>query len=202
MAVVAGEIERNASSRALRRDAGILTAQITTCRDALSNLMAAGGHARAVGGGRERLDQFLEAIADKCRTMRPQAKIVCDWRGIRPAPDIFAEQALKQALLALLNNAVDASPSDVRYSARRDMESLRIVIADRGSGFSPENHDKMGRTFFTTKPPGKGVGLGLVLSSRAIERLGGTLCWTDRADGGTQVDVLLPMRSLSLETDE
>jgi C4-dicarboxylate-specific signal transduction histidine kinase len=61
------------------------------------------------------------------------------------------------------------------------------------------DHGKLGRTFFTTKPPGKGTGLGVVLASRAIERLHGTLCWEDRPGGGTRVKVMLPMASLSLE---
>jgi signal transduction histidine kinase len=201
MAVVAGEIARNADSPSMRRDAGVLTSQIKTCREAIANLMAAGGHARAVGGGRERLDRFLDSIAVRCRTMRPEATIDCDWQRILPAPDVFAEQALKQALLALLNNAVDASPKHVQFSGRRDADSLRLTITDRGSGLADRDMDKLGRTFFTTKPPGKGAGLGLVLASRAVERLGGTLRWTNRSGGGTQVDLSLPLGPLSLETE-
>jgi two-component system, sensor histidine kinase RegB len=199
MAVAAGEIARNADSPSLQHDAGILTSQIKICRETIANLMAAAGHARAVGGGRERLDQFLESIAARCRTMRPEANIVCDWDGVLPAPDIFAEQALMQALLTLLNNAVDASPKEVQFAGYREGDALQISIADRGSGLSAGDQGKLGRTFFTTKPPGKGTGLGVVLASRAIGRLRGTLCWEDRPGGGTQVKVMLPMASLSLE---
>jgi two-component system sensor histidine kinase RegB len=199
MAVAAGEIARNADSPSLQHDAGILTSQIKICRETIANLMAAAGHARAVGGGRERLDQFLESIAARCRTMRPEANIVCDWDGVLPAPDIFAEQALMQALLTLLNNAVDASPKEVQFAGYREGDALQISIADRGSGLSAGDQGKLGRAFFTTKPPGKGTGLGVVLASRAIERLRGTLCWEDRPGGGTRVKVMLPMASLSLE---
>ena len=199
MAVAAGEIARNADSPSLQHDAGILTSQIQICRETIANLMAAAGHARAVGGGRERLDQFLESIAVRCRTMRPEANIVCDWGGVLPAPEIFAEQALMQALLALLNNAVDASPKEVQFAGYREGDALRISIADRGSGLSAGDQGKLGRTFFTTKPRGKGTGLGVVLASRAIERLRGTLRWEDRPGGGTRVEVVLPMASLSLE---
>ena len=104
-------------------------------------------------------------------------------------------------MLVLLNNAVDASPHDVHFSGRRENDMLRLVIADRGNGLPSDKLDQLGRTFFTTKPPGKGVGLGLVVASRAIERLGGTLLWAHRDRGGTQVDVVLPMRSLSLEAE-
>lgn len=199
MAVVAGEIVRNADSPSLQRDAGILTSQIQICRDTITNLMAAAGHARAVGGGRERLDRFLESIAVRCRTMHPEANIVCDWDGVLSATEVFADQALMQALLALLDNATDASPRDVQFAACLDANSLRLSIADRGNGLAAVDHAKLGRAFFTTKPPGKGTGLGVVLASRAIERLGGTLCWENRPAGGTQVKIMLPLASLSLE---
>ena len=199
MAVVAGEIVRNADSPSLQHDAGILTSQIKICRDTITNLMAAAGHACAVGGGRERLDQFLESIAVRCRTMHPEANIVCDWDGALPATEIFADQALMQALLALLNNAVDASPRDVQFTACLEANSLRLSIADRGGGLPAVDHAKLGRAFFTTKPPGKGTGLGIVLASRAIERLGGTLCWENRPTGGTKVKIMLPLAALTLE---
>jgi two-component system sensor histidine kinase RegB len=202
MAVAAGDIVRNADSPSLQHDAGILISQIKICRETIANLMAAAGHARAVGGGRERLDQFLESIAARCRTMRPEANIVCDWSGVSPAPEIFAEQALMQALLALLNNAVDASPKDVQFAGQLEGDQLRLFIADRGSGLAAGDQGKLGRTFFTTKPPGKGTGLGVVLASRAIEGHHGTLCWENRPGGGTRVKVMLPLASLSLEEHE
>jgi two-component system, sensor histidine kinase RegB len=201
MAVVASEIANNADSASLQRDARVLTAQIKICRDTIADLMAAAGHARAVGGGRERLDRFLESIAATCRTMNPEANIVGDWTGILPAPEIFGEQALKQALLALLNNAVDASPEDVQFSGRREADTLWLCITDRGSGLPADDLAKLGRTFFTTKPPGKGAGLGLVVASRAIERLGGTLRWENRTGGGMRVEVVLPLDSLSLKAE-
>ena len=104
-------------------------------------------------------------------------------------------------MLALLNNAIDASPKHVQFFGRREVDRLHLTITDRGSGLADGDIDKLGRTFFTTKPPGKGAGLGLVLASRAVERLGGTLRWTNRSGGGTQVDVLLPLEPLSLETE-
>jgi C4-dicarboxylate-specific signal transduction histidine kinase len=133
--------------------------------------------------------------------MNPEANIVGDWTGILPAPEIFGEQALKQALLALLNNAVDASPEDVQFSGRREADTLWLCITDRGSGLPADDVVKLGRTFFTTKPPGKGAGLGLVVASRAIERLGGTLRWENRTGGGMQVEVVLPLDSLSLKAE-
>jgi signal transduction histidine kinase len=133
--------------------------------------------------------------------MRPEANIVCDWSGILPVPQILGEQALKQALLALLNNAVDASPEDVQFAGRCDADTLRLSIADRGRGLPAGDLGKLGRTFFTTKPPGKGAGIGLVVAARAIERLRGTLRWENRLDGGMRVEVLLPLDSLRVTAE-
>jgi hypothetical protein len=54
---------------------------------------------------------------------------------------------------------------------------------------------------FTTKPPGKGAGLGVVVASRTIERLGETLRWENRIGGGMRAELVLPLGSLSLEAE-
>jgi two-component system sensor histidine kinase RegB len=199
MAVVVGEIALHAGTPELKRDAEVLAGQIGICRETIGNMMAAAGHAGAVGGGRERLDRFLESIAARCRATRPEANIMCEWGAGLCASEIFAEQSLRQALLSLLNNAVDASPADVRFAGARQAHELRLSIADRGQGLPEGELDKLGRTFFTTKPRGQGAGLGLVLAARAVERLGGTLGWKKRPGGGMCAEVVLPWNALSLE---
>ena len=141
MAIVVGEMRRaNAveadALRAARRSAGsgtpagrgtlassdrdlaILAAQIDACRTTLSNLLSAAGHARAEGGGRETLDHLVESVVARVRTARPRARLEVDVGGDGPAPEIFADAALKQALGNLVDNAADASPDDVRIDAR------------------------------------------------------------------------------------
>jgi two-component system, sensor histidine kinase RegB len=201
MAVTAGEILRSAESPVVRRDADILVSQIRICRETTAALLlAAGGHTQSVSGGRERLDFFLEAIVRRCRAVHPNARVVCDWELIVPAPEIFAEESLRQALLALLGNAVDASPDDVELRGLKVGKMVRLTIADRGSGLPATHMDKLGRSFFTTKLTGHGAGLGLVLASRAIERLGGTLEFESREGGGTLVHVQIPLDALSIGT--
>jgi two-component system, sensor histidine kinase RegB len=201
MAVTAGEILRSAESPVVRRDADTLVSQIRICRETTAALLlAAGGHTQSVSGGRERLDFFLEAIVRRCRAVHPNARIVCDWELIVPAPEIFAEESLRQALLALLDNAVDASPDDVELRGIKVGKMVRLTIADRGSGLPAAHMDKLGRSFFTTKLTGHGAGLGLVLAARAIERLGGTLEFESREGGGTLVHVQIPLDALTIGT--
>jgi len=196
IAMVAGEMHRDAETPAQRRDAAILGAQVEACRQALSNLRAAAGHARAEGGGPVRLDTFVTSVVARFRALRPDVPLQADWDGPLPAPEIFADQSLRQSLLILLNNAADASPHRVEVTARWDAQSLSMTVADRGSGVAPDRIDMLGRTFFTTKAPGQGTGLGLVLTASTVNRLGGTVHWSNRADGGLAAEIRLPLARL------
>ena len=200
MAVIAAEMMRNAESPAIKKDAGILVSQIRSCRETITELLTAGGHVQATSGGSERLDHFLEAVAARCRAMHPEARITYSSDLGSPSPQIFADEALRQALLALLDNAVDASPDDVEFRAQGNAMVARLTIADRGTGLPAADVDKLGRSFFTTKPPGRGTGVGLVLALRAIELIGGTLGWEKREGGGTLVKVELPLEVLTVTT--
>jgi two-component system sensor histidine kinase RegB len=200
MSMLVGELQREADVPERRRDMAILAAQIETCRQALSNLRAAAGHARAEGGGPEKFDVFLSSVVARFRAMRPDVPLRAHWDGPRPAPEIFADASLRQSLLILLNNAADASPHRVDMTARWDDVSLCMTVADDGDGVSPDRIDQMGRTFFTTKAPGQGTGLGLVLTASTVSRLGGTVRWSNRADGGLAAEVRLPLARLLVST--
>ena len=202
MAVVAGEIAREADTPALKRDAAILVAQIDACRQALGNLAAAAGHVRTQGGGRAPLDRFLGGIATRFQAMRPDVPLEMRWEGTSPAPEIFADAALQQAILILLNNAADASPHHVDIHGRWDESTLQLSIGDRGPGVDAASLPKLGRTFFTTKPPDKGTGLGLVLTASTLDRLGGSVSWSNRPDGGLAAEITLPLKGLLLMSEK
>jgi len=68
---------------------------------------------------------------------------------------------------------------------------LRIEIADRGPGFTPEQKAQAGRVLFSGKP-GRGWGIGLALTHATLERLGGSLTLAEREGGGTRVHIRLP----------
>ena len=195
MAVLAKEIEANASS-STREDAARLRSQIDECRATIADLMSAAGHAEPASGGPERLDAFLESIAEASRRVRPEAVVRCDWNAIATPPTIFGDHGLRQALVALVNNAVDASPEDVRLVGAVEADVLRVAIIDRGPGIRDEDMAKLGRRVFSTKPRGSGAGLGVVLAWRTIERLGGNLHFASVPEGGTRVDITLPLARL------
>ena len=73
-----------------------------------------------------------------------------------------------------------------------------IAVGDRGSGVAPGRLGELGRKFFTTKAPGHGTGLGLVLAASTVNRLGGAIRWSNRADGGLRAEIQLPLDNLLL----
>lgn len=196
MAVLVGEMRRGADTPERRRDTDILAAQIDACRQALANLRAAAGHARVEEGRRETVDAFVASTVARFRALRPDARLEAHADGPVPAPEIAADPSLRQALLILLNNAADASPDHVDVDARWDADSLHLAVGDRGAGVPVGSLDKLGRAFFTTKPPGKGTGIGLLLTASTVGRLGGTVRWSNRADGGLVAQIRLPLASL------
>ena len=97
-----------------------------------------------------------------------------------------------QAISSLLKNAFDASRNGdqvvLRFGARG--AAVRIEVQDHGLGMSPDASRRAGEPFYTTKEPGKGLGLGLFLVRSFVERAGGTLEF--EATGGTTAVLELP----------
>ena len=67
-----------------------------------------------------------------------------------------------------------------------------MSIRDRGAGIPDEVLARMGEPFFTTKAPGRGMGLGLFLARAVVEGVGGSMQIDSAPGGGTEVRVVLP----------
>jgi two-component system sensor histidine kinase RegB len=101
---------------------------------------------------------------------------------------------LQQAVNVLVRNAFDASPQDgvVELQIRRDDGHVVFAVEDHGTGMSEETLHRAGQPFFTTKPPGQGMGLGLFLVRLVAERAGGTFRLESKPGVGTRSELHLP----------
>jgi len=125
-------------------------------------------------------------------------KVVRDFGHDLPKVQADSQQ-LRQVFLNLLTNAGDAMPEGgtLTVRARRvvlENNTLALVIefSDTGVGIEPEYLPKLWEPFFTTKPEGKGTGLGLPICRRTVEEHRGTIDIESLKGKGTTVRITLP----------
>jgi signal transduction histidine kinase len=96
---------------------------------------------------------------------------------------------LEHAIINLLLNACDACEKggNVELDVSSDLEWVRFDVTDDGVGISPEAAARAVEPFFTTKPAGKGTGLGLANATEIVEHHGGRLSIRSRATTGAAV---------------
>jgi len=104
--------------------------------------------------------------------------------------------ALKQILLNIIMNGLQAMEPDggrmrVESMAPNDQE-VAIIISDTGSGIPAESLDTIFEPYFTTKQPGVGTGLGLFVTRKLVENLGGSISVASDPGRGTTFTVTLP----------
>ena len=113
-------------------------------------------------------------------------------------PNLMATQAVpnqvQQALLNLVLNAVDAMESGHTLTLSTGMDADRVWIscADTGRGISRENLARIFDAFFTTKPAGKGTGLGLHITHKIIQDSGGDIQVQSQEGEGSTFTIYLP----------
>jgi two-component system, NtrC family, sensor histidine kinase HydH len=99
---------------------------------------------------------------------------------------------LRQVFVNLLSNAIDAaSPAgEVRVEAARENGAIAVAVEDTGPGVDPAVARRLFEPLITTKD--RGIGLGLALVKRIVERHGGSVGYEARPGGGARFKVLLP----------
>ncbi|MFA4910286.1 MAG: ATP-binding protein [Desulfobacteria bacterium] len=141
------------------------------------------------------LEEIIQLVEGRAKGMGIQFSADME----KDLPSFLSDTSqLQQVFLNLITNAFDAHDGkpygtisiSTRFNNQR--EGVEIVVADTGSGISPENMEKMFDPFFTTKPVGKGTGLGLSITYSIIKRLGGDISVQSEIGKGTQFNIFLP----------
>ncbi len=171
---------------------------LDSCKAIVSQILMAAGEARGEGSERTTLSEFLADVVDRWRATRFPKRFA--YRAdIGADTPIAADRVIRQMLLNILDNALEASPEWVGVEVRRRGPRLVVTVRDRGKGFAPETLANIGKPYQSTKGRA-GSGLGLFLVVNVLHKLGGTLSVENRAEGGAQVDIVLPIASLALES--
>lgn len=112
-----------------------------------------------------------------------------------PLPPLgIGEDELKQVLLNILNNAMDAIEEcprrEIRIRASSDAGRVAVSFEDSGPGFTDPG--RAFDPFYTTKPVGKGTGLGLSICYGVLQDCGGKISVANNVPGGASVLLDLP----------
>jgi len=195
IAVAAKELERSIRSAPEEAiaDARLIRDELERCRAIVRRMSASAGQTL---GELAEPTTTAEVVAALRERMGDGAFAGVDVQVV-DAPFEAPVQALVQVLSNLVQNALHATPdggtpvvlvSDVAAS------SARFTVIDRGVGVARADLDRVGDPFFTTKPPGQGMGLGLFLARAFADRYGGELVFASEEGKGTRVTLSLPLK--------
>ena len=118
--------------------------------------------------------------------------------NIPPDITLLADRfLLNQALLNLLDNAIDFSPAGgtLHLNLRHDHEQIELRIRDEGAGIPDYAHARVFERFYSTPRPDsgqRGTGLGLNLVEQAARLHGGSISLNNAASGGAEAVLRLP----------
>jgi len=147
------------------------------------------------------LNRFIEEVISLAKG-RAESKGVALIEDLSPdLPEIKVDPTqLQQVILNLINNAFDAvmekhggPGGEIRVTTRPADGFVVIEVSDNGCGISAAHLDKVFTPFFTTKPVGKGTGLGLAVCYGIIDKMGGVIEAGGREGQGAAFTVRLPV---------
>ncbi len=139
------------------------------------------------------VSDVLQELAPMAAARTVAAQLTGDGTPIRLAVDRIK---LKQALLNLVKNAIEASPAcgDVAVTLTDSTHAVTVAVSDNGEGIPAAQFARLFSPFFSTKE--KGTGLGLTFAQKIVELHQGTITVTKNADQGVTFTMILPRDSV------
>lgn len=197
IAVAAGEmlhsLKRNNGPKELIEDTALIREQVDRCKEILFQMAADAG---------EHLGETAEDFTPEYLMEQIAARFSAEDRALihflnKSGSSLvrLPFRTIERIVRGLINNGLDACDRNkpVTVTCWKDAHLLYFEVGDQGVGMDPETRDKATEPFFTTKDPGKGLGLGLFLVQSAVERLGGRLDIQSEPGKGTTVTVSCSM---------
>jgi hypothetical protein len=140
------------------------------------------------------LSELLQEVMNVAQPQLQKAGVTLEESLGSGVPEVWADRdLLKQAVLNLVLNAVDAMPNggELRLVLKRRGELAEISVSDTGKGIAPENRQKIFQLFFTTRPGGSGIGLATTF--RIVQLHNGSIDFQSEAGRGTTFRIELPL---------
>ncbi len=174
-------------------DLRLIDGQLEMCRQILQRMRSAAGDSMAQRWDRTTVGELIDATLEGIRD--PHRVDVIDGPEVVENQTLWLPQeAVAQAVRNLIHNGLDASGAEgrVRLESHVHHDRLRLIVTDSGQGMTADVLGRAGDPFFTTKEPGRGIGLGLFLTRNVVSKLGGDIDFRSQPGQGTQAIVTLP----------
>jgi len=145
-------------------------------------------------GGPVDAGRVLESAAELVRHRADKHQIELLFEAAPDLPAVtIADDALRQVVLNLALNAIDATPDggSVQLRAIAGPEGVTIAVSDSGPGVPEALRQRVFEPFFTTRD-GRTGGLGLAISRRLVEAVRGHIAVGESNHGGAEFRVHLP----------
>ena len=146
-------------------------------------------------------DNLINLIQDAVKIMMFQAsdqRVQVSFSPPREMQQVMMDGDLYHVFLNIIKNALQAMPQGghLQIGGCLHPEEVEIVFEDTGAGLSPEELEQIFQPFYSTKEGTQGLGLGLPICQKILERQGGRLTVASRPGKGTTVSVFLPQEAL------
>ncbi|WP_436191128.1 sensor histidine kinase [Pseudorhodoferax sp. LjRoot39] len=147
--------------------------------------------------------ELLRLVQELQQQLAPRLQeggIVLSLEGLPAALAVAGDESrMEQVLANLLGNAIDAlqgwpGPRRIEVAATVEGGRARVAIRNNGPLIADTVLARMFQPFITTKPAGKGMGLGLMVSAHLVREFGGTLSAHNLAPTGAEFVIDLPLR--------
>lgn len=198
IAIVASELESYAAtleqSVDLREDARLIRSEVERCQRILQRMSAESAGPEGESWQTISVGELLEKVMEQISAAQRERVSVAakDAEALLMLP----VETTVQSLTMLVGNALDAGVEhpQVVLKARCDGGNISLSVCDEGCGMDEEILRRVAEPFFTTKEPGKGMGLGTFLVRTFAERVGGSLTYNSAPGEGTTATLRLPMQ--------
>jgi two-component system sensor histidine kinase RegB len=198
IAVIANDLNRHLQGTSVPvsviEDVRLIRGELDHCKEILDRLASSAGQASGEVINPIPVGELVSAVVESLRRIdRVDVELAA---GVANEELMVPKIGLSQAIRGLVRNGLDASGKNGRVLLRIDKPAphcCRMLIVDKGHGMPPEVLSRAGEPFFTTKEPGKGMGLGIFLARNVVERLGGRFSLASRPNEGTTVTIELTL---------
>ncbi len=182
------------ASDAVRYDLGIIVEQARRARDIVYGMLTFARQTESVLEPTD-LNRVLHQALSLIRRQIEMRRVDLHETYADDLPHIPLDASrLKQVFLNLVTNALDAMPQGgtLAVSTRRAGDGVAVRFTDTGTGMPQEHLERIFEPFFTSKPTGQGIGLGLSVSLGIIQEHGGRIDVESQEAKGSTFTVWLP----------